>query len=444
MRKRTLEPRTGVVRPLVSAALHLTLVGTIVYVGLIHEGSADKETISPAELRRVVANYRAKKRVRLTASVGDMIEMSAAMRGIRDARMRDAQVGGVTEAVLEEDERAWRERAAASREGLDLHEVFDLARAVEQDMVTLYREFLAARTVALQQGFTYREAYEASATPRPTRAELDTEALYRDITTVGEGGGLAEFKAEIKTATIEVREMVENCEKLLEFTKKATSETGDGLSVDLSADDVAMIGYRGPELLPDELDLTHEHDLGSFEAIPGRRLVGGGHTSEWLYVDSWYIIGPFPGDRRRERLDVRFGPEASVNLDDVFTGKDGRKISWDYKKVGFVRSGSGPRTAYWKIEPREVVAYAIYYAFTEIYSDVPREVWIATGTDDYGKLWINDELLWRSPKERKPYNATENIQLVNLRQGQNKVLYRVENAGGTMGFSLLIRLAVEG
>lgn len=161
--------------------------------------------------------------------------------------------------------------------------------------------------------------------------------------------------------------------------------------------------------------------------------------ADWLYVDSWYIIGPFPGDRRRENLDVRFGPETNVNLDDVFTGKDDQEIRWRYKKVGYAGTAEGQKTAYWKIEPPVVDTYAIYYAFTEIYSDRPREVWIATATDDYGKLWINDELVWQSPKHRKPYNATENIQKIELQQGQNKVLYRVENAGGTMGFSLMIR-----
>jgi hypothetical protein len=70
-------------------------------------------------------------------------------------------------------------------------------------------------------------------------------------------------------------------------------------------------------------------------------------------------------------------------------------------------------------------------------------VWIATATDDYGKLWINDDLVWKSPKTRKPYNATENIQRADLKQGQNKILYRVENAGGTMGFSLMIRQITE-
>lgn len=441
---KTLEPRANLGRRLVAWMLHAVFFGTIVYVVFLHQTPADRQSISPAELREVVAEYRDKKCIRMRDDASEMRLKMEQMEAIRNRWMEDARVAVDPEDALEPEEREYRERADTPVEDLRLHEVYDVAMAIEQNMVTLYREFLAARTLGLGQGFTYEEAYEASATPRPRRLDLDVPALYRDISTVREGGGLAEFKAEIKKATIELREMSENCDKLLEFTKKSTTETGDGLSVDMSADDVAMLAYRGPELLPDELDLTHDPDIGNFTAIPGRRLVTGGRTSEWLYVDSWYIIGPFPGDRRRENLDVRFGPEANVNLADVFTGMGGEKVKWEYKKVGFVRQGPGPKTAYWKIEPRRVVAYAIYYAFTEIYSDAPREVWIATGTDDYGKLWINDELVWRSPKERKPYNATENIQLVNLQQGQNKILYRVENAGGTMGFSLLIRLAVEG
>jgi hypothetical protein len=441
---KTLEPKMNFGRRAVALLLHLVFFGTLIYVAFLRETSTDRQTISPAELRKVVSEFREKKRVRMIRDAAEMRSKMAEMQSIRDKWMSDAAVDEGTEEVLEPQERGYRVLAAKPLENLKLHDVYGVAKSIEQNMVTLYREFLAARTMGLQQGFTYSEAYEASATPRPNRLGLDAKALYRDISTVKEGGGLSEFKAEIKKSTIEVREMSENCDKLLEFTRKSSTQTGDGISVDLSAEDVAMIGYRGPELLPDELDLTHEPDVGNFAAIPGRKLVTGGRTSEWMYVDSWYIIGPFPGDRRRENLDVRFGPEANVNLDDIFTGKDGQKIGWEYKKTGFVRQGPGQKTAHWKIEPKRVVAYAIYYAFTEIFSDVPREAWIATGTDDYGKLWINDELVWRSPKERKPYNATENIQLVNLAQGQNKILYRVENAGGTMGFSLLIRLAVEG
>jgi hypothetical protein len=303
-------------------------------------------------------------------------------------------------------------------------------------MITLYREFLAARTLVVNEGYSYRDAYVNSDTQRTKRPLLDQADLYREITEKGED--LKRFKKEIRKATIETREMVLRCQKLLEFTRKQAGQTGSGISVDVSGDDIAMIGYNGPELMPNEINDTYRHDPGNFQAIPGRRLVGDAETGvQWMYVDSWYIIGPFKSDERRQKLDVRWGPEANVNLDDVFTGKGGQKIRWKYKKTGH---SLGTRRNYWKIEPKRVVSYGIWYAYTEIYSDRPRTAWIATGTDDYGKLWINDKLVWKSPKERKPYNATENLQPVDLEQGQNKILYRVENAGGTMGFSLLMRL----
>ena len=440
----SLEPRTGLGQRVRVAVLHVVLALTAAYVVyLLLWGKAARHTISPAELRTVINEYREKRRARMTDEVEEMRQRLAEMRDIRDRWRRKVGLRGALDAALTDPERRSRTDAARPLGDLRFHEVYGAARAVEQDMITLYREFLAARQVGLGEGFDYAEAYEQAAIPRPTRPALETEGLYRDITTIEEGGGLREFRDEIRKSTVEVREMQQNCERLLAFTRKSTTQAGDGISVDMSASDAALLGYRGPELLPDEIELTHDPDLGSFKAIPGRRLVTGGRADEWLYVDTWYIIGPFPGDRRRENLDVRFGPEANVNLDDVFTGKDDRKIGWEYKKVGWVQA-VGPKTAYWKIEPRVVLSYAIYYAFTEIYSDAPRQVWIATATDDYGKLWINDELVWKSPKQRKPYNATENIQLVDLKQGQNKILYRVENAGGTMGFSLLIRLATGG
>ncbi len=441
----SIEPKISLGHRVLVVALHV-VVGLIgVYaVYLLFRGVEVEQTISPGELREVISEYRAKRRERMAAEINQQMRpLLREMRAIRDKWQADAGVTADADEVLTDAEQASRAEAARPLDDLAFHGVYDVARAVEQDMITMYREFLAARTVGLGRGFSYAEAYDHSATPRPTRPPIDTEALYREITTVEEGGGLEAFRQEIKKSNVEVREMHQNCEKLLAFTRKSTTQTGDGISVDMSAEDVAMLGYRGPELLPDEIDLTHSPDLGSFNAIPGRRLVTGGRMDEWLYVDTWYVIGPFEGDRRRENLDTRFGPEANVNLDDVFTGKDDRKVRWEYKKVGWVQP-VGPKTAFWKIEPRQVESYAIYYAFTEIYSDAPREVWIATATDDYGKLWINDELVWKSPKTRKPYNATENIQLIDLEQGQNKVLYRVENAGGTMGFSLMVRLATGG
>lgn len=446
----SIEPTPGLGRRLVVggliAALVLTL-GLLVYQAMWGLGSST-DTITPAELRAVLSRYRDNRRDRMIDEVQRMRDKLAQMQRIRNQWLGQVQIPAATAGgVLDGNELQFRALAQRPLDTLPFHEVYDTARAVEQETITLYREFLAARMVGLRPGLDYHEAYEQAQTPRPQRSPLATAALYRDVTTVEPGGGLEELKAEVKRSTVECREMADNCERLLSFTRKATGQTGDGLTPDMGSHDPAMIGYRGEELLPDEMDFTHRPDVGDFAAIPGRRLVSGGATSEWMYVDTWYIIGPFAHDRRRELLDVRFGPEANVNLDDSFEGKpnsrgERRKLRWEYKKTGWAEP-TPPRTAWWVIEPRSVESYGIWYAFTEIYSDAPREVWIATGSDDYGKLWINDELVWRSPKERKPFNATENIQLVKLKQGQNKVLVRIENAGGTMGFSLMIRLKIE-
>ena len=442
----SLGSRQPLARRLLASALYGALAAGIATMVLYEDPGG--ETGSPAQLREIIENFRSKRRETLVRRVESMREMAAAMATIRDSWTRKAGITCDLDDALDDVDLEHRERAKTDIAGLGLIEVYEVGRSVEQEMVTLYREFLAARMVGVQPGYEYVEAYNASATPRPTRPHLDRAVLYRDITSTREGGGLTAFKAEIGKATVELIEMLENCERLLVFTRKSDTNLDDGISVDMSVADIAMVEYRGPALLPDELDYTHEANVGNFEAIPGRRLVTGGRINDWLYVDSWYIIGPFPSDRRRQNLDVRFGPEANVNLDDVFLGKelgDGskRKVRWEYKKTGSCAQGTTTKQAYWKIEPKTVVRSGIYYAFTEVYSDAPRDVWIATGTDDYGKLWINDELVWKSPKNRKPYNATENIQLVKFGQGQNKVLYRVENAGGTMGFSLLMRLAMQ-
>ncbi len=337
--------------------------------------------------------------------------------------------------VLTEAETAWRKAAGADQAGLTLPQLYALAQALEQDMLTLYREALCARMRAHRPDLAYLEIYETTTVPRPMRAAIDLVNLPRQEDAL---------KETLRNLRREAQAIEVSAARLVDFVTAMTRRDPDEIIPDIGRDDQGMIEYKGPELLPDEMDFTYTPNNGAFSARGGRRLVRGLTGFDWLYLDTWYIVGPFDGDRRREQLDVRFGPEAHVHLADAFSGKNSRRITWDYKHVGAPAVPGTDRPtprAYWKIEPDRIESYAIYYAWTEVYSDTERDVWIATGTDDYGKLWVNDELIWKSPKSRKPYNATENIQQVSLRKGHNKVLYRVENAGGTMGFSLLVRVS---
>jgi len=324
----SLEPKQSLGPKVAAAFLWVLAIAGGGYLLLFYEAPDTTDILSPGQVRKVVAKLRDHQAERLALQVKQMRQMRAEMQKIRDKWAGEAPIDRPLDEVLEQSELEARQSAEAELAEKELIGVYDVGRAVEQDMITIYREFLAARTVGLRPGYSYEEAYEASMTPRPERPGLSQDVLYADITSTADDGGLPAFNEELRKSTIEMREMHENAKKLLAFTKKSSSSTNDGLSVDMSQDDMAMLGYIGPELLPDEIDLTHAPDVGNFAAIPGRRLTTGGDVDQWLYIDTWYIIGPFQGDRRRKNLDVRFGPEANVNLDDVFTGHNNRKIQW--------------------------------------------------------------------------------------------------------------------
>lgn len=163
----------------------------------------------------------------------------------------------------------------------------------------------------------------------------------------------------------------------------------------------------------------------------GRKLTSGGEPAEWLFVDTWYTIGPFDNQGRRNLL-TKFPPETLIDLDATYVGKDGRQISWQ-----FVQSRDK------LVVPADAEEYAIYYAYTEVYSDIPRDVWISLGSDDKANVWINDMPVWISGDQLKGWNPSEGYRKVHLNAGANKILYRVENGWQGMGYSLAIHAIRE-
>jgi len=102
-------------------------------------------------------------------------------------------------------------------------------------------------------------------------------------------------------------------------------------------------------LLPDVKDLTQEeqdgetltqfnlfqasNDLNKLSSIRrdaknllfARKLEESGEAREWVFVDTWYTIGPFPNPHRRN-LNRQFPPEIVIDLDARYPGKDGREL----------------------------------------------------------------------------------------------------------------------
>ncbi len=166
---------------------------------------------------------------------------------------------------------------------------------------------------------------------------------------------------------------------------------------------------------------------GAIRAIPGRRITGAdGALANWMYVDSWYVIGPFPNPARRNR-DTAFPPEADVNLDAVYPGKDGRTLKWRFCQFNNA-----------EMIPPDADEYAVYYLFTELYSDRERDAWLAVGSDDQSTLWVNQQLVWKSGSQLKGWQIGEGLRRVHLQKGYNPVLLRVENGWYALVVSLVI------
>ena len=185
-----------------------------------------------------------------------------------------------------------------------------------------------------------------------------------------------------------------------------------------------------PELLP-----------GNILNLAGDAL--NGLPAKWMYVNSWYVIGPFPNPNR-VNLRRKFPPESVVDLDATYVGKDGRVVRWEFMQA----RSTHPRDS-WRSEgkaetvPFTAEEYGIWYAFTEIVVDRDCDRWIAVGSDDRSDVWVNDQPVWGSSNKLKSWNIAEGYRRIHLNKGKNRILARIENGWHSLGWSLCISVEDE-
>jgi hypothetical protein len=96
----------------------------------------------------------------------------------------------------------------------------------------------------------------------------------------------------------------------------------------------------------------------------GRVLGRGGEFADRVYVNSWYLIGPFEGKHGSGLFsNHRYPPEQAVILDAVYAGKGNRRLTWRY-----VNAASYP------LVPPEPDEDAVYYGYTELTLDRERDL----------------------------------------------------------------------
>jgi len=349
--------------------------------------------------------------------------------------------------------------------------LLDEASATENRIADRYRE-IRASDLALIRGLTLSEARNSTDLPKSDREAIDKETL---TTTPNSPGSMDAYNHEMGKALSQVDSMVRFASQLHDAVSSPNSTSGSstgsvpvsvsgGSASSPSGGSAAAVGRALEKDATDEegsdaKDLTKmmqagykninpfddteagnlksefrpgyvppgevPDEKGMMAAAPGRHIAAGLPKAEWLYIDSWNLIGPFPNPDRRNK-DRQFPPETVIDLDAVYEGNENKPVRWRFVQTG-----------------RPVVtfpeAYTITYAHTELWFDEPRDLWIATGADDAGRLWINGLLVWKAVDSLKPWNISESYRKVSFKKGLNRILFRVENGPGQGWFSLLLR-----
>lgn len=168
----------------------------------------------------------------------------------------------------------------------------------------------------------------------------------------------------------------------------------------------------------------------------GRVIGEGGVFADRLYINSWYVIGPFY-DRNKKHP-----PEYEIDLDGEYLGKHQKFIKWQY-----VHDGHYP------LVPPQVDKEGIFYGYTEITLAQEQDLWVWTGADDFVSLWLNETALWESDsfnwkfnalayaadkKEWNNWNLTEYKRKVHFKKGVNRFFFKLTNLKDNCFFSLVL------
>ncbi len=243
-----------------------------------------------------------------------------------------------------------------------------------------------------------------------------------------------------------------------------TAGTGDGIGYTGGAQKSSALeritAFTNPDL-PD-LQTTeyaaggvrdyYDNGVGNIPGVDSKQLVKrsgrmigpGGAYANRIYINRWYVIGPFEGKPAAGLIsNARHPPEDAVVLDASYRGKDGRLLRWEYLEA----------TKYPLMPPKQA-ENAVYYGYTELMLDKDQDLRIWVGADDDAQLWLNDKLAWKGGNVNKQwffdhvyqtknthvrdYNLSEGTRVVRFKKGRNKLFFKLSNGPTRLFFSLVL------
>jgi len=365
--------------------------------------------------------------------------------------------------------------------GKNIAELYEQAMVAEDQIAETYRH-VHATEVATVRNVPVADALAETVVAKTARPEFDRKLLEGKVQSVT---AATAHRAEIGKVKAEVASMVDAAQRLLDRARSGEGQ-GQGTALSLAGMRAITAQNRALDELAREDESQRHKDLAAAmkgttpaapkgvgankpaggsgkkagsprydpfpqagrdpkNVVPGRVVTVRGAQprvfvrnektktskwidAKWMFVDSWYTIGPFPNPGRKN-IDTHFPPQSVVDLDAVYTGKGGRKVGWQFMNA--IRPSAAPMND----QP-----YGIYYAYTELWFEEAMDLVIAVGSDDNSRIWIEGKQVWLSGRNLKSWRGDEGYRTVHFKKGINRVLYRVENGWRETRFSMMICL----
>lgn len=421
---------------------------------------ADKATVEAVRtavgLKEKISDIEAFNSTKTAQSTGPQPEPDEALSGSdqqaetnKGAQPADA-AGSETRAATDASPGSTTKPTSANS---SLADSYDKARAAEQQARQAYADLRTAE-LAVRNNVTFKQAQaQVGQAMQPTRPDLSDALGQNTAQTVGD---LNAYRQAVDAAGQQISDMATRTDSLLaqaaglpmaqgnQVLDAVTGRQSMSLNVEIASGTETANSFsrgldRGEEVATtgrakDALDAGSLADSSIVrDALPGRMFTNLSDRRGWLYLDTWYFIGPWLNNGDPE-FDRARPPEAEINLDARYTdgrfadqpGHPDQVLTWHFIQSDEVR-----------IQPHRSYGKATYFAYTEVYFAQAREMVLAFGADAAGRIWVNDKLIWQDDI-RSRWQLVEGFKTVRFEQGYNRVLVRLMNGTTEASFSVLL------
>lgn len=327
-------------------------------------------------------------------------------------------------------------------------EMYSEATALEMQIAEAKADVDAARE-AVSKNSSYEEARENALDGTPQRPDLAPTLGGATPRTIGE---LNRFREGLNRAGNEMQDMNARADAALgreqsremsggSFATRAAmssaamqtggfgelvdmtafgSGTGEGDSKELREDESGEGAAMTFGKLPSSLKIDEGKIIQA--AMPGRRFTRDSDRKGWLYLDTWYVIGPWE-NKSAVDYSIKHPPEFGIDFDaryhdGKFADRPGhpyQTLKWEFCQSDQVRC-----------QPPAVYGASTYYAYTDVWFEEARDMLIAVASDDASSVWLNGQLIWQDAGQ-SAWQLGEGYRKVRFRKGFNDILVRIEN-----------------